>query len=43
MKKVVFWDVAMRSLAEVDRCFRGDYCLHHQDDADLVNVKADGT
>jgi hypothetical protein len=27
----VFWDVAPCSLAEIDRRFRGAYCLHHQD------------
>jgi hypothetical protein len=24
------WDVASCSLVEIDRCFRGVYCLHHQ-------------
>jgi hypothetical protein len=27
-----FWDIAPCSLVEVDRRFRGAYCLHHQDD-----------
>jgi hypothetical protein len=26
---IVVWDIAQCSL-EVDRCFRGVYCLHHQ-------------
>jgi hypothetical protein len=26
----VFWDVAPCSHVEVDRRFRGGYCLHHQ-------------
>jgi hypothetical protein len=26
----VLWDIAMCSLAEVDRCFEGVCCLHHQ-------------
>jgi hypothetical protein len=26
----VFWDVAPCSHVEVDQCFRGAYCLHHQ-------------
>jgi hypothetical protein len=30
MKMTAFWDIAPCSLAEVDRCFRGVYCLHHQ-------------
>jgi hypothetical protein len=28
----IFWDVAPCSLVEIDRCFRGAYCLHHQGD-----------
>jgi hypothetical protein len=28
----VFWDIAPCSHVEVDRRFRGAYCLHHQDD-----------
>jgi hypothetical protein len=31
---IVFWDVASCSLVEIDRRFRGAYCLHHQDDYD---------
>jgi hypothetical protein len=31
-KMTVFWDFAPRSLVEVDRRFRGAYCLHHQGD-----------
>jgi hypothetical protein len=27
---IYFWEVAPRSLLEVDRRFRGAYCLHHQ-------------
>jgi hypothetical protein len=30
MKFRVFWDVAPCSHVEVDRRFRGAYCLHHQ-------------
>jgi hypothetical protein len=26
----VYWDVALRSLIDIDRCFSGTYCLHHQ-------------
>jgi hypothetical protein len=26
----VFYDVALRSVDDVDRCFIGSYCLHHQ-------------
>jgi hypothetical protein len=32
MKVAVFWYVAPYSLAEIDRRFRGAYCLHHQGD-----------
>jgi hypothetical protein len=32
MKFRVFWDVAPCSQVEVDLCFRGAYCLHHQGD-----------
>jgi hypothetical protein len=31
MKMIVVWDIALYSL-EVDRRFRSEYCLHHQDD-----------
>jgi hypothetical protein len=30
MKMTVFWDVAPCYLADIDRCFRGTFCLHHQ-------------
>jgi hypothetical protein len=30
MKVKAFWDVMPRILVEVDRRFRGVYCLHHQ-------------
>jgi hypothetical protein len=30
MKMTVFWDIAPCRLAEIDRHFRGAYCLHHQ-------------
>jgi hypothetical protein len=30
MKLRVFWDIAPCSHVEVDRRFRGAYCLHHQ-------------
>jgi hypothetical protein len=29
MKITAFWDTAPCSLVEVNRCFRGEYCLHH--------------
>jgi hypothetical protein len=32
MKMTVSWDVAPCSILEVDRRFRGAYCLHHQGD-----------
>jgi hypothetical protein len=32
MKMTVFWDVVPCSLVEIHRCFRGAYCLHHQND-----------
>jgi hypothetical protein len=30
MKMVIFWDVAACSLVDIDRRFRGAYCLHHR-------------
>jgi hypothetical protein len=30
LKMSVFWDVAPCSLVDIDRSFRGSYCLHHQ-------------
>jgi hypothetical protein len=32
MKVRAFWDIAPRSLVEVDQRFRGAYCLHHDGD-----------
>jgi hypothetical protein len=33
LKKMIgFWDMTLCSHVEVDRCFRGVYCLHHQGD-----------
>jgi hypothetical protein len=32
MKMTAFWDIAPCSLIEVDRRFRGAYCVHHQGD-----------
>jgi hypothetical protein len=32
MKMALFWDVAPRSLVDINRHFRGAYCLHHQCD-----------
>jgi hypothetical protein len=31
-KIVAFWDIAPWSLVEIDRRFRGEYCLHHRGD-----------
>jgi hypothetical protein len=33
----VLWDVAPCSLVEIDRRFRGAYCLHHQGDSHNSN------
>jgi hypothetical protein len=39
VKLGVFWDVAPCSQVDVDRRFRGAYCLHHQgDDGTSVNI-----
>jgi hypothetical protein len=40
MKMTVFWDVVPCSLLEIDRRFRGAYCLHHQDDSHLHKLQA---
>jgi hypothetical protein len=32
MKMAVLWDVALCSLVDIDRCFRGAYCLYYQGD-----------
>jgi hypothetical protein len=34
---LVFWDVAPCSHVEVDRRFRGAYCLHHQGDSSRLH------
>jgi hypothetical protein len=26
----VFWDIALCTLVDIDQCFRGAYCVHHQ-------------
>jgi hypothetical protein len=31
-----FWDIAPCMLVQADRRFRGAYCLHHQDDDNLI-------
>jgi hypothetical protein len=33
MKFSIFWDIALCSQVEVDRCFRGEYCLRHHGDS----------
>jgi hypothetical protein len=32
MKMAAFWDIAPCSLVEAHGCFRGAYCLQHQND-----------
>jgi hypothetical protein len=34
----VFWDVAPCSLVDIDRCFRGAYCLHYQGVSSLTTL-----
>jgi hypothetical protein len=36
VKMIVFWDIAPCSLVQVDRRFRGAYCLHPQGDETSV-------
>jgi hypothetical protein len=39
IKIIAFWDIALCSLVEVDRRFRGAYCLHHRpDDGDSTHL-----
>jgi hypothetical protein len=40
MKMTAFWDIAPCSLVEVDRHFRGAYCLHHQGDLMIEAVSS---
>jgi len=37
LKVTAFWDIALCSLVEEDRRFRGTYCLGHQSDDDDDN------
>jgi hypothetical protein len=37
LKMIAFWDIAPCSLVEVDRRFRGAYCLRHCPDGDYFN------
>jgi hypothetical protein len=39
MKTTDFWDTARRSLMEVDRHFRGTYCLYHQVSSIIETVR----
>jgi hypothetical protein len=39
LKMTVFWYVALCSLVEIDRRFRGTYCLHHQGPDDGTPLK----
>jgi hypothetical protein len=32
MKMAVFWDLARCILVDIDQCWRGADCLHHQGD-----------
>jgi hypothetical protein len=38
MNMTVFWDVAPCSLVEIDRRFRGAYCLYHQGRVEAVST-----
>jgi hypothetical protein len=40
VKMAVFWDVAPYSLVDINQCFRGAYCFHHQDDESLLMMEA---
>jgi hypothetical protein len=40
IKMTVFWYVALCSLVEIDRHFRGAYCLHHKSDEFLRDYTA---
>jgi hypothetical protein len=44
MKITVFWDVASPSRVDIDRIFRGAYCLLHQflGDVDLISRRLHG-
>jgi hypothetical protein len=43
MKMTAFWDTVPYSLAEVDRCFRGVYCLHYQGTSMMEAVRTSET
>jgi hypothetical protein len=34
MKMAVSWDVVLRSLVDINQCFRGAYYIHHHGDPD---------
>jgi hypothetical protein len=38
MKMAVFWVVAPCSLVDINRCFRGACCFHHQSDKTSINI-----
>jgi hypothetical protein len=37
-KMADFWDVALCSLVETNRRFRGSYCIHDHDDMDHMAI-----
>jgi hypothetical protein len=39
LKMAAFWDIALCSLAEVDRRFRDVYCFHHKGDDGGIFIK----
>jgi hypothetical protein len=43
LKMTTLWNTAPCSLTEVDQCFRGAYCLNHQDDLMMETVCTSGT
>jgi hypothetical protein len=38
LKIIALWDIAPCSLVEVDRRFRGAYCLHHHGDYSITSA-----
>jgi hypothetical protein len=40
--KTDFWNVELCSLIDVDRCFRGEYCLHQQCNEKAMHKKSSG-
>jgi hypothetical protein len=43
LKTTALWEIALCSVVEVARCFRGAYCLHHRGKERLLKRRSTST